>query len=156
MIEDRMEQDDEPTPGQDIWRTKVAWGDTDAAGFVFYPNYFAWFDEATHHFIGSLAQSSPQWFTVERIGFPLLEASIQFFAPLHFGDPIEVSTTVEHVGNKSMTLLHDIVCRGQRIAHGREKRAWVTFKDVETPVAIPIPETVRPELLRRLVSQQSS
>jgi acyl-CoA thioesterase FadM len=26
----------------------VEWGDTDAAGIVFYPNYYRWFDRAAH------------------------------------------------------------------------------------------------------------
>lgn len=27
------------------YRVKVHWGDTDAAGIVFYPNYYKWMDE---------------------------------------------------------------------------------------------------------------
>lgn len=125
-----------------FWETEVAWGHTDAAGFVFYPNYFAWFDEATHHFVGSFGQSSAELFSTKRIGLPLLEASIQFVAPLHFGDPIMVSTVVHQVGNKSMELSHDIISRGNLIARGREKRAWVVFRD-SGPVAIPIPDMIR-------------
>ena len=32
---------------------KVRWGDTDAAGIVFYPNFYKWMDEATHEFLAS-------------------------------------------------------------------------------------------------------
>ena len=29
------------------YRFKIRFGDTDAAGIVFYPNYYRWMDEAT-------------------------------------------------------------------------------------------------------------
>ena len=33
---------------------RVQWGETDAAGIVFYPNYFRWFDQATHELLAQL------------------------------------------------------------------------------------------------------
>jgi len=39
---------------------KIQWGDTDAAGIVFYPDYFRWFDLATHEFFGNLCWTVPR------------------------------------------------------------------------------------------------
>ena len=33
---------------------QVRWGDTDAAGIVYYPNFYKWMDEATHEYFKKL------------------------------------------------------------------------------------------------------
>jgi acyl-CoA thioesterase FadM len=35
---------------QSIVERKIAWGDLDALGIVFYPRYYEWIDAAAHHF----------------------------------------------------------------------------------------------------------
>lgn len=128
-----------------IWEFEVAWGDTDAAGFVFYPNYFAWFDEAAHRFLDTLGFRSAQLFGQDRVGIPLLQAGAEFFGPLHFGDPVTVATSVGRLERKTVELIHELTSEGRRIARGRELRAWVVF-GADGPRAVPIPEAVRHRL----------
>src|SRR5258706_4484209 len=37
-----------------VWPAEVQWGDCDAAGIIFYPTYFRWFDGAPWALFGSV------------------------------------------------------------------------------------------------------
>jgi acyl-CoA thioesterase FadM len=52
-------------------RFQVQWGDTDAAGIVFYRNFYKWMDEATHHFFAELGYPTAALFE-QKIGLPIL------------------------------------------------------------------------------------
>ena len=56
---------------------KVRWGDTDAAGIVFYPNFYKWMDEATHEFLAAIGFSTTFLLTEHQTATPLLEANCQ-------------------------------------------------------------------------------
>lgn len=127
---------------------RVAWGDTDMAGFVFYPNFYRWMDRAAHECLAFLGFDTRRLFEEQRIGLPLLEAQCRFRAPLYFGDELVVETTVVEVAEKTFTLRH-VFRRGEEpVAEGREVRAWVVFGEPK-PKAVPIPAAVR-EALGRL------
>src|SRR5438270_10221089 len=74
-------------------RTRVRFGETDAAGIVFYPTFFAWFDVGTTGLLraalgGELngAHGRP------RFPVPIVETGARFVAPLHFDEPDRKST----------------------------------------------------------------
>lgn len=127
------------------YRFKVKWGDTDAAGIVFYPNYYKWMDEATHEMFDQLGHPSHKLFTDEKVGFPILEAHCQFFAPSFFADPITVVSRVVEIKNKVFKVEHTFLSDGQTRAEGYEIRAW-TIIEKEKPKAVPIPEEMRTKL----------
>jgi YbgC/YbaW family acyl-CoA thioester hydrolase len=128
-----------------VWETTVRWGETDAAGFVFYPTYFAWFDEATHHFLNTAGLSSVDLFSRERIGFPILEAKANFKAPLYFGDSIRVTTELQSMGRKTFTVAHRIWRDDICAAEGYEVRGWVRF-GTDSAHAELIPDAARERL----------
>lgn len=64
------------------YRFKVKWGDTDAAGIVFYPNYYKWMDEATHEMFDQLGHPSHKLFTDEKVGFRFWKLIVSFLRPL--------------------------------------------------------------------------
>ncbi|RAK14092.1 YbgC/YbaW family acyl-CoA thioester hydrolase, partial [Anoxybacillus vitaminiphilus] len=66
------------------YRFKVNWGDTDAAGIVFYPNFYKWMDQATHHFFSKLGYPTSKMFTENHVSIPIVEAKCQFQSPLFF------------------------------------------------------------------------
>ena len=121
---------------------KVRWGETDAAGIVFYPSFYGWMDEATHHYFAEIGYPTSEMFPNEKMGFPLLEAKCQFKSPLLFGDEVTVASTMSEVRNKVFTIQHIFLKEGQTIAEGYEIRACVGFVD-EKMKAIPIPDKVR-------------
>ncbi|HZH58815.1 MAG TPA: thioesterase family protein [Metabacillus sp.] len=124
---------------------KVRWGDTDAAGIVFYPNFYKWMDEATHEYLTAIGFSSSKLFKEQQVGCPILEANCQFKQPLLFEDNVEVQSTVQEIQNKVFKISHVFLKGDIKVASGYEVRAWSSFK--EKPKAQPIPEEVREKML---------
>lgn len=124
---------------------KVTWGDTDAAGFVFFPNFYKWMDTAGHEFFGSLGFPSSQLYKEDKIGLPLLETHCEFKSPAYFEDVIEIVTTVQEVGNKVIRLSHEFYRDETLLAKGYVVRAWTSFAS-QPLKAVRIPDQVRQAL----------
>ena len=123
----------------------VRWGDTDAAGIVFYPNFYKWMNEATHEFFSAIGFPASKLFTKEHIGVPLLETHCVHKSPLFFEDKVILRTSVEEVRNKVFKMSHQFFVEDRVIAEGYEIRAWTSFK--EKPKALPIPNELREIML---------
>jgi 4-hydroxybenzoyl-CoA thioesterase len=130
------------------YRFQVRWGETDAAGIVFYPNFYGWMDEASHHYFTEIGYPTIKLFENKKIGLPLLEAKCVFKAPLMFGDQVTVASTISEVRDKVIILNHTFWKDGQTIAEGMEIRAWVELNSSELR-AIPIPNEVREAIQRK-------
>ena len=81
---------------------KVRWGDTDAAGIVFTPNFYKWMDEATHEYLAELIKPSSRLFQEDKRALPILEAFCQFKKPLRFEEHVVIETTVLEIHNKKV------------------------------------------------------
>lgn len=123
---------------------KVRWGDTDAAGIVFYPNFYKWMNEATHEFFAQIGLPISALFEEERIGIPLLETHCEFKSPLLCEDVVTVRSVVVEIRNKVFKVSHQFYKGEQLIAEGYEVRAWTLFKG--KPKAQPIPDDVRKKM----------
>lgn len=119
---------------------KVRWGDTDAAGIVFTPNFYKWMDEATHEYLAELIKPSSRLFQEDKRALPILEAFCQFKKPLRFEEHVVIETTVLEIHNKTFKLKHVFKRGDEIVAHGYMIRAWTFFSD--TPKAEPIPKEV--------------
>ncbi|ANB58320.1 thioesterase superfamily protein [Anoxybacillus sp. B7M1] len=124
---------------------QVRWGDTDAAGIVFYPNFYKWMDEASHHFFASLGHSTWKWFQKERIGMPIVEAKCTFHAPLFFENQVCVKCTIVELWEKSFRIQHQFFRGEKLVAEGYEVRVWTTFAG-DRPKASPIPDELREKM----------
>lgn len=122
----------------------VGWGDCDPAGIVFYPNYFAWFDAATHLMF---RMAGMPFDAVERrfgVWFPLAEATARFLRPSRYGQTIEFQTAVEIWHEKRMTVLHQGYRDGDLLIEGREIRfcGGPHPDDPERLRSVPIPREI--------------
>jgi 4-hydroxybenzoyl-CoA thioesterase len=124
---------------------KVRWGDTDAAGIVFYPNFYKWMDEATHEFLASIGLPSSTLYSEQQVSVPLLEAHCQFKSPLFFEDAVIVRSSVVEMQSKVFKISHKFFKGEKMVAEGYEIRAWTSFK--EKPKACPIPDEVREKMM---------
>jgi 4-hydroxybenzoyl-CoA thioesterase len=124
---------------------QVRWGDTDAAGIVFYPNFYKWMDEATHEYLTTIGFPSSKMFAEQKMGTPLLEANCQFKRPLFFEDNVVVHGSVIELHNKVFKISHVFVRGEQTVAEGFELRAWTSFK--EKAKAQPIPDEIRAKMM---------
>lgn len=126
------------------YRFKFQFGDTDAAGIVYYPNYYRYMDNATHHFFEKLGYPTTDLMKQQR-AIPLLEANCRFHSPGYFHREIVVITEVEYIHNKVFKLVHSFKDGENVIANGYEVRAWVSIED-QRPKALPIPEELKNKL----------
>ncbi len=128
----------------------VSWGHCDAAGVVFYPQYFAWFDLCTHALLDSVGLDHHHLRAHHGlVGTPLVDARAQFFAPATYGHELTARSWVAELGQRSFTVRHRLSRGESPLCEGHEKRVWAKA-DPADPLklsSVPIPEPVR-ELLR--------
>ena len=122
----------------------VQWGDTDAAGIVFYPNFYKWMDESINDLFKQLDISLNRLFDVEKIAIPQLECFCQFRKPLRFEDPFIIENKLELLKEKTFKVSHTFILDGQVIAEGYSIRCWTDFSFV--PKAIPIPDFIKEKI----------
>ena len=105
---------------------QASWGDCDAAGIIFYPNYFRWFDECTQALLRSVGmdqRSLRDEFGI--VGTAAVDASARFTAPVRDGDVLRATSFVERWGTSSFTVYHRLDREAEVMAvEGREVRIW--------------------------------
>ena len=103
---------------------EVHWGDCDAAGIIFYPTYFRWFDSATWALFGSVGHGVKAQRT-RGMCMPLVAAECEFVAPAEPGDRCEVRSRIVRWGAKSFVVSHEVIrSDGTTLARGSETRVW--------------------------------
>jgi YbgC/YbaW family acyl-CoA thioester hydrolase len=80
----------------------VLFHQTDAAGFVHFAHYYHWMEQTEHAFLHSLGV--PVWQGQEGFGWPRLQASCQFKAPIRYGDTVQVHLTLARLDPPSGTV----------------------------------------------------
>jgi len=86
-------------------RIVIAFGDTDPAGLVYYPNLFHYCHLAMERFVGERAGITySDLIRDQRIGFPTVSVQAEFMVPIVYGDEIDVEVEVRAIGNSSLTL----------------------------------------------------
>ena len=78
----------------------VAFGDTDASGWMHFPNIFHYFEEAEHAFLKSRGVLV---FDRSQGGWPRVKVSCDYKRPLLTGDRIEVQLAISRIGASSVT-----------------------------------------------------
>lgn len=110
-----------------VSRFAVEWAHCDAAGIVFYPQIYIWFDQGTERLfkangLGYAALESE--FGVA--GMPLLETGATYKNPCRIGDELEIKTWVEQWNRKTFVVKHIVTHADGRVAlDGFERRAWI-------------------------------
>lgn len=141
---------------QTVWRTRVRFGETDAAGIVFYPTYFAWFDTGTQGMLRVGEAPGRDERGAPRFPFPLVECGATFLAPLQFDEEIEVVSTVAALGESSLRVEHEVrTLAGKTCARGFEQRVFVSLANGR-PAKAPIPPDLRARLDGTAVAETSA
>lgn len=129
-----------------IYRVTVEFGDCDPANIVFYPNYYRWFDAATHHLCKGIGLD---WITLcDRygvVGLPLVETGASYRQPASFGDHLEIESRVVECGRKTLRVQH-LIRRGDTLlVDGFEVRVLGTRHpdDPKRLQALAIPDAIR-------------
>lgn len=127
------------------YRRQVEWGDCDPAHIVFYPNYFAWFDEATWRLFASVGLSPDVLRTQFAFaGFPIGDARAKFMAPSRAFDEVVIESHVATWRDKSFDIVHRIKNGPTLAVEGQETRIWCEAHpdDPKRLKARPVPRAV--------------
>jgi 4-hydroxybenzoyl-CoA thioesterase len=123
---------------------KIRFSHCDPAGIVYFVNFFDmvsgavedWFSEA----FGFDAHST---FIRNRVGFPIVNTSCEFFRPCHLGDRLKLELTIAKLGRSSIEF-------GVTGKVGEEEkfraRHKVVLMSLETQRALPIPMDMREKM----------
>ena len=132
---------------QNTIEISVEWGDTDPAKIVFYPNFFKWFDTGTWRLFDTAG------LTYEvicndfgLIGFPLVEASSKFTSPVHFGDPVQLTSYISEWGHKTFQVSHAVRVSNKLCAEGLETRVLGRRADDGIIEAVVPPKAIQAQL----------
>ncbi len=82
-------------------QTRVRFAETDAAGIVYYNEFFVYFEVGRIEMFRELGLTY-SW----RI--PIVDTQCTFHAPARFDDVIEIHSQVEHVGTASFRIGHEV------------------------------------------------
>jgi acyl-CoA thioester hydrolase len=87
---------------------RVRYAETDQMGVVYHANYLVWCEIGRTDFIRAAGRS---YADLERDGVTLAvsEAALRFRASARYDDPVQVFTTLTHVGSRGMTFSYRIV-----------------------------------------------
>lgn len=126
---------------------RIEWGDCDAAGIVFYPRYFAMFNESTVRLFEAagfgLKRDMLQRFGLA--GWPMVDTRCRFLQPARYGDDVQITTHVTAMRRSSFDVMHVGAIGGVATLEGFETRVWAVRAE-DSPSGIrssSIPDEVR-------------
>ena len=112
---------------------EVAFGDTDASGWMHFPNIFRYFEEAEHAFLRS---RDVLVFDRAQGGWPRVKVSCDYKRPLLTGDRIEVLLGVSRVGTSSVTWDFEVITStGDLAAFGSVTTVRVNHEGKPQPIS---------------------
>jgi 4-hydroxybenzoyl-CoA thioesterase len=126
---------------------RVQWGDCDPAGIVFYPRYFEWFDASTillfEKATGLIKKTMLEKY--QGAGIALLEARAVFKIASHYGEDLEIESTVSEFRRSSFFVQHKVTKAGALALEGFETRLWTVrdAADADKLKSAPMPAEIR-------------
>lgn len=134
-------------------RRTVRFDDVDFARFVYFPRFFAWSHDTFEDFFAQEVKLPYAEMVVEKkVGWPLVRSEADFKSPLRFGDPVRIEMAFERIGNRSVTVRHQIY-RGE----AAEPSAIVTLThaciDIEKLGAVQIPRELEEHFRKHLTHE---
>jgi acyl-CoA thioester hydrolase len=119
-------------------RTRVGFSDTDAQGIVYYGRYNPYFDFARVEYLRALG------FLNRDLGgeFVMRANDVEYFAPAHFDDELEIHIRVARIGRTSITYEFAAYKVPEHTLLVTAHQTLV-FIDRETRRPIPIPDEYR-------------
>jgi 4-hydroxybenzoyl-CoA thioesterase len=131
-------------------RMVVQFGEVDAAGIVYYPNFFDYYHRAFESFFGSCAGVPyDRILREERVGFPAVHIECDFKQPLRHGDVFDIEMDIQRIGDSSFT-------SGYRVRRAQELCATASIVtavvNLDTMKSMPLPAKYRAALEQYLAA----
>jgi 4-hydroxybenzoyl-CoA thioesterase len=105
---------------------QIQWGDCDPANIVYYPRYFAMFDDSTSIMFEAAGFSKQDIIhKYGLVGIPMVDTRAKFYIPSTYGDWITIETKIESIKRSSFEVKHNVY-KGEALAiEGFETRVLV-------------------------------
>jgi 4-hydroxybenzoyl-CoA thioesterase len=130
----------------------VEWGDCDPAGIVYYPRYFAYFDNCTAALFEAAGLPKQEMLKTYRIvGIPMVDTRARFLAASRFGDDVVVESTISQWGRSSFDVQHKLFKGDLLAVECFETRVWAVRSEAD-PERIES-EAIPDEVMARFRSQ---
>ncbi|MDA8256508.1 MAG: tol-pal system-associated acyl-CoA thioesterase [Betaproteobacteria bacterium] len=131
------------TPLSAVLNVRIYYEDTDAAGIVYYANYFRFLERGRTEFLRSLGHDQHALMQ-EGIAFAVRSASAEFLKPARLDDLLTVETAIASLGRAQLSF-------AQRIVRDHE-----LLLDAKIRIACIDPAAGRPLPMPRALHQQLS
>ncbi|MGP9811774.1 acyl-CoA thioesterase [Rhodopseudomonas sp. NSM] len=95
---------------------QIQWGDCDPANIVYYPRYFAMFDDSTSSLFEAAGCSKRDIINVYGlVGIPMVDTRAKFYVPSSYGDWITIESRIEKFNRSSFEVTHKVT-KGEALA----------------------------------------
>jgi len=103
---------------------KIYYEDTDCGGVVYYANYLKYFERARTHYLEERGLSVAELMKAGRV-FVVVHAELEYCAPAHYGETLQIETTIANMTAASITFAHVVRERqkGQVVVEGSARLA---------------------------------
>jgi len=125
---------------------QVEFAETDMAGIMHFANFFRWMEACETALYRSLGLPLVSFVPGQVVGWPRVDVSCSYRAPLRFNDSVEVKLFVKKLGTRSVTYLFQFRKAGEVVATGEVTAVCVTADGQGGMVAQTIPADVRAQL----------
>lgn len=133
-----------------ILALRVYYEDTDAAGIVYYANYFRFIERGRTELLRTLGHDQNALMK-EGIAFAVRSANAEFLKPARLDDLLTIETAVASMGRAQVTFAQRILRDGELLFEAKVRVACI---DPARGAPIPIPRTLHEQLsARRQLSQ---
>ena len=108
-------------------RFAIEWAHCDAAGIVFYPTFYIWFDQATERLFKANGLGYPELeHAFGLTGMPLVETGTAYRSPCKLGAEVVMKTWVDEWKSRSFLVKHVINLENGDVGlEGFERRVMV-------------------------------
>lgn len=118
---------------------EVRFQDIDAAGIVFFARFLEYMHDGYVALLAELGSELSEVLREKRWAAPIRHAEVDYFAPLRFGDRLDVDVVAAHVADTELTLGYQLLGNGKLAAVGQTVH---TFVDPASFQRIAIPEVL--------------
>ena len=115
---------DERRPHPDTMDIRIYYEDTDCGGIVYYANYLKYFERARTQYLEERGLSVNELMKAGWV-FVVVHAEVDYRAPAHYGDHLEIETVVSEMNPAAITFSHVVLDRKSRclVAEGAARLA---------------------------------
>src|SRR5262249_13127236 len=125
---------------------RVEFHETDMAGIVHFSNFFRFMECAEVEFLRARGLSVALPWEGESIGFPRVSATCDYVKAASFEEVLDVTVTIERIGEKSVTYAFEFSRGGETLARGKVTSVCCRIAAGHHLDSIPIPASYRARL----------